>query len=154
EGRARATGHREPGHEREGLASRCGVPPFLRHDALRARTHLSAVGHCNRSRGAGTFGGWPDTRRASPALVMALPIPPAGGAGTLGGWPDTRRASPALVMALPIPPAGGAGTFGGWPDPRRASPALVMALPLPPPGGAGPLGGRPDPPRPSPRALR
>src|SRR5205823_3732043 len=117
EGRARATGHCEPGHEREGLASRCGVPPFLRHDALRARTHLSAVGHCNRSRGAGTLGGWPDTRRASPALVMALPIPPAGGAGTLSGWPDTRRAPAPFRPSLFIPYLG-----SGAPGGRRYEP--------------------------------
>src|SRR5439155_20829341 len=74
EGRARAAGHRQPGHEGEGLASRRDVPPLLGHDALRPRTDVPALGHGSGVRGAGRLRGWPETSCDLAPSLMALSI--------------------------------------------------------------------------------
>src|SRR6266581_3047527 len=81
EGRARAAGHREPGHEGEGLTPRRDVAPLLRHDVLRARTDFMPLGHCTGAREPGRLRGWPETRCEPALFLMARSIPsPSSGA--------------------------------------------------------------------------
>src|SRR5213596_1008617 len=75
EGRARAAGHRQLGHEGKGLAPRRDVPPLLGHDALRPRTDLPPLGHGRGGRAPGRLRGWPETRRDLAPSLTSLSIP-------------------------------------------------------------------------------
>src|SRR2546427_3635561 len=75
EGRARAAGHRQPGHEGKGLAPRRDVPPLLGHDALRPRTDLPPLGHGSGGRAPGRLRGWPETRCDLAPSLTSLSIP-------------------------------------------------------------------------------
>src|SRR5213076_2813481 len=137
------------GPERVRPHARLGGLAHLPRDALgeEARHHVgedrAQLVHCIESRGAGAFGGWPETRCVPAAFCMLLPIPSARGAGAFGGWPETRCVPAAFCMLLPIPPARGAGAFGGWPETRCVPAAFCMLLPIPSARGAGAFGGWP-----------
>src|SRR2546426_1038881 len=106
--------------------------------------------HCSGGRGAGAFGGWPETRSDPAAFRMPQLIPRKGdhGPGAFGGWPDTRCDPAAFRMPQLIPPKGdrGPGAFGGWPDTRCDPAAFRMPQLIPRKGDRGPgaFGGWPD----------
>src|SRR5436309_2477473 len=130
EGRARAAGHRQPGHEGKGLAPRRDVPPLLGHDALRPRTDLPPLGHGSGGRAPGRLRGWPETRRDLAPPLTSLAIPARGRApGRLRGWPETRRDLAPSLTSLSIPARGRApGRLRGWPETRRDLAPSLRAL--------------------------
>src|SRR5436309_2632218 len=118
EGRARAAGHRQPGHEGKGLAPRRDVPPLLGHDALRPRTDLPPLGHGSGGRAPGRLRGWPETRCDLAPSLTALPIPQkVRDPGRLRGWPETRRDLAPSLTSLSIPAERGAPRrLRAWPE--------------------------------------
>src|SRR5439155_14080346 len=101
EGRARAAGHRQPGHEGKGLAPRRDVPLLLGHDALRPRTDLPPLGHGSGVRAPGRLRGWPETRCDLAPSLTSLPTPAkVRDPGRLRGWLETRCDLAPSLMAL------------------------------------------------------
>ena len=86
----------------EGLHPR-RTPRAHAHVGVHVELLPPGVGHLNRSREAGTFGGWPVTRCATTAFRLSLFIPSGGEAGAFGGCPVTRCAPAPFGLSRFIP---------------------------------------------------